>query len=358
MANPIKYEKLQEQLKAELASGKFQPGDRFYTEQELVKKYGVSGITVARALNEMTQQGYFRRKRKLGTFVLESPEIPGMTGKIMTRPLYINRAVLENTDAVRSSHSWFLVEEIRRGIINSYPGAVKIIDMERIMEESENDPDLLAVLLPQQVEFYDEKYAGRKPVNSVEIVLPPSQGKPFNCIRPNYLAGVYEGMEHLIQRGHIRIAFLGHPGLRNRYAAYRIALETYGLPFLPELSLMIDEHADDAETESMLIRKVLALPSPPSAICCGTDRLAISLMQALKKQGVKVPEEISVIGFDDIAAAGTLDIPLSTVHVPYYELGKAAVGLLLEKIKTGKDVPSATLMTHFVMRQSTAEYQK
>ena len=357
MADETKYEKLQEQLKAELASGKFRTGDRFYTEREIMEKYDVSGITAARALNEMTRKGYFRRKRKLGTFVLESPDIPGMTGNVMTRPLFINRAAQENMDETRNGPSWFVVEEIRRGVINSYPGAVKIVDMEEIAEKSEKDPALLAVLLPQQIAHYEDKYAKLKPVNSVEIVLPPNMGKPFNCIRPNYLVGVYEGMEHLIRLGHTRIAFLGRHGLRNRYAAYRIALETYGLPYLPELTLF-DEHAVDAAAGAALIRQLLALPSPPSAVFCGTDKLAIGAMQTLKDLGVKVPEEFSVIGFDDISAAGTHDIPLSTVHVPYFELGKAAVELLLEKIKTGKDVPSRTLMTNFILRQTAAEYQK
>ena len=129
MPDETKYEKLQDLLKAELSSGKFRTGDRFYTEREIMEKYSVSGITVARALNEMTKKGYFKRKRKLGTFVLESPEMPGMTGCVMTRPLFINRATHEESDETRNGPSWFVVEEIRRGVINSYPGAVKIVDM-------------------------------------------------------------------------------------------------------------------------------------------------------------------------------------------------------------------------------------
>lgn len=355
MADETKYEKLQDQLKAELASGKFRTGDRFYTEREIMEKYDVSGITAARALNEMTRKGYFRRKRKLGTFVLESPEIPGMTGNIMTCPLFINRAAQESLDETRNGPSWFVVEEIRRGIINSYPGAVKIVDMDEIVAETERDPNLLAVLLPQHIAYYEEKYADRKPVNSIEIVLPPKTGKEFNCVRPNYLTGVFEAMEHLICHGHTRIAFLGRQELRNRYAAYRIALETYGLPFYPELTLF-DRNAVSVEAGALLIRKLLALPAPPSAVFCGTDKLAIGVMQTLRELKIKIPEKISIVGFDDISAASTCEIPLSTVHVPYFELGKAAVDLLFERIKSGVDVPSKTLMTNYVIRRTTAEY--
>ena len=141
MPDETKYEKLQDLLKAELSSGKFRTGDRFYTEREIMEKYSVSGITVARALNE---KGYFKRKRKLGTFVLESPEMPGMTGNVMTRPLFINRAAHEESDETRNGPSWFVVEEIRRGVINSYPGAVKIVDMDEIVAEAQKDSELLS----------------------------------------------------------------------------------------------------------------------------------------------------------------------------------------------------------------------
>ena len=170
-----------------------------------------------------------------------------------------------------------------------------------------------------------------------------------------YTPEKYEAMEHLIRHGHTRIAFLGRRELRNRYAAYRIALETYGLPFYPELTLF-DRNAVSVEVGALLIRQLLALPSPPSAVFCGTDKLAIGAMQTLRELKVKVPEEISIVGFDDISAASTCEIPLSTVHVPYFELGKAAVGLLFKRMKSGGDVPSKTLMTNYVMRQTTAEY--
>ena len=89
-------------MKVELVSGRFRPGDRFYTEREIMVKFNVSVITVARALAEMTEKGYFARKRKLGTFVLESPEISGMTGNLKTKPLYINGVVSEDSGQTRN----------------------------------------------------------------------------------------------------------------------------------------------------------------------------------------------------------------------------------------------------------------
>ena len=356
-ADSTKYQQLQAVLKEELSSGRFQVGSRFYTERQIMAKYHVSGVTVARALSEMTEQGYFERKRKLGTFVKESPEMPGMSGCLMTRPLYINRSSGDDLDDPQDYFSWFVVEEIRRGIINGYPGAVKIVDMENIVREAADHPETVAVLMPQYIRDYAEKYAHLRPANTIEIILPPLGGKQFNTVRPNYLVGVYEAMEHLIQAGHTRIAFLGRPELVNRFAAYRIALETYGLPVNPEW-ICRDKSFLSEKDGAGQIRRLLRLKNRPSAIFCGTDKLALGVMREALRQGVAVPEELSVVGFDNISAAATAPVPLSTVNVPYSDIGAAAVKLLFEKLKSGKDVPAKTVMTDFVIRKSTATFHQ
>lgn len=351
-----KYRKLQKELKAELSSGRFQVGSRFYTERQIMDKYHVSGVTVARALSEMTEQGYFERKRKLGTFVRESPEMPGMSGGLMTRPLYINRATGDDLDKRENYFSWFVVEEIRRGIINSYPGSVKILDTESIVREAAGHPETAAVLMPQYIRDYTEKYEQRRPANTIEIILPPLGARPFNAVRPNYLIGVYEAVEHLIQSGHTRIAFLGRPELVNRFAAYRIALETYGLPVNPEW-ICCGKDLLNEDDGARQIDRLLRLKDRPSAIFCGTDKLALGVMREALRQGVRVPEELSIVGFDNISASATAPVPLSTVDVPYFEIGAAAVKLLFEKLKSGHDVPMKTVMTRFIIRKSTATVQ-
>lgn len=358
MANMTKYQKLQTALKAELSSGRFQVGDRFYTEREIMDKYQVSGITVARALSEMTEQGYFERKRKLGTFVKESPEMPGMSGCLMTRPLYINRCAFgDDAGEPQDGISWFVIEEIRRGIINTYPGSVKIVDMDTIIREAADHPDLLTILLPQYISNYMEDYVPGCPANTIEIDLPPRQYRSVNAVRPNYLVGVYQAMEHLIQLGHTRIGFLGRPELTNRFAAYRIAFETYGLPMNPEW-ICRDNAMLSEEDGAREMDRLLHLKNRPSAVFCGTDKLALGAMRRALDRGIRIPEELSLVGFDNIDASSKTPIPLSTVNVPRYELGEAAVKLLFERLKTGKDQPIKTVMTDFIIRKSTTIFHK
>ncbi len=116
MKDSRKYIHLQEMLKDELKQGQFKAGDRFYTDKELMKKYKCSYATVSHALKEMVEAGYFIRHRGIGTFVKESTEIPGMTGDIMTKPLFIN-GIPSKDHRKKEALSMFVIEEIRRGII-------------------------------------------------------------------------------------------------------------------------------------------------------------------------------------------------------------------------------------------------
>ena len=323
-----KYQKLQTALKAELSSGRFQVGDRFYTERQIMQKYRVSGITVARALSEMTEQGYFERKRKLGTFVKESPEMPGMSGCLMTRPLYINRSFGEDLGEPQSGISWFVVEEIRRGIINTYPGSVKIVDMDSIMEESARHPDLLAVLIPQHIGNYTEKYSHCCPSNTIEIALPPYQCRPVNAVRPNYLVGVYEAMEHLIQLGHTRIATLfKHDHMRGfTRETYPEFLKACGIGS----SIELVRYFKRMNQVSQLTRELMFSMNPPTAFMCYCDNSAMRVLETLNELGYQVPEQVSVMGICGYLERLFTVPPLSIVNFHYDLTAQEAVKVMRE----------------------------
>ena len=353
-----KYAQLQEALKKELTSGRFREGDLFYTEKEIMARYKVSGVTVARAMREMTEAGYFERRRKLGTVVRSCLSSPAMKGNVMVRPLLINRAAAEKNGISGSDPSWFVVEEIRRGIINSYPGMVKIIDFPEILAEAEKDPQTLSILYLPRIENY-ETVPQEKTRDFVKIFLPPKTAEPLNCVCPEYMAGVIDAVLHLIQLGHRRIAYIGSDVVVKRYAAFRIAFESCNLRPVPELIVRRPGVVSYDEAASIM-EELLALPEDrrPTAVFCTNDKQAIGAMRAVISRGLRVPEDVSVIGFDDIDEARTAPVPLSTVRVPYFEIGKTAVELLLEKIRSGGDLRSRTIPARYIPRASTAPVKK
>lgn len=347
----LKYQQLQDALKAELKSGKFKPGDKFYTDRELMKKYKYSLVTVTRALTEMTEQGYFKRIRKLGTFVQESTEIPGMSGNVMTKTLYISGT--PSADFRTNILPWFVADEVRRGIINSYPGPVCVEPLEELTERRKSGEDFLAVIVTTTgLGEVERKIFSDDIVVDIGSLVRRASG----VISYEPLSGIFDAIRYLVlELDHQRIGFVGgesrvHSG--RRYAAYRIALESLELPF--DESLVILNTLDGADAT----RKLLALSNPPTAIFLVNDIRAMNAIEVIRETGLRVPEDISILGADGMPGADTFTPPLTTIKVPFSDMGKTAVEMLMEKLKKGKTGASKIFHCDLIVRESTAPVRK
>jgi len=357
MKDERKYVQLRETLKAELKTGRFKAGDRYYTDKELMERHQLSYATVSHALEAMVAEGYFERRRGLGTFVKESMEIPGMAGDIMTRTLYLNGIPTEEHHK-REPLSWFVVEEIRRGVINNYPGPVRIEPFETIGGMLDSGEDILAILHSPPREFILER--GGKLPGCVVINHKRNFRMEHNSVSWEMISGVYELMGYLIRElGHRRIGFIGGDRpefFADRFAGYRIGLEAYGVPYDEELCER--GLVGRAEEGRAAMEALLSLPEPPTAVFADTDLKAMGAVEAILAAGLRVPEDISVAGFNDMPGADKFSPPLTTVRIPYYDIGKAAAEMLLAGLKTGENVTTKILRSELVIRQSCAEQRK
>ena len=107
-----------------------------------------------------------------------------------------------------------------------------------------------------------------------------------------------------------------------------------------------------------LIDALLALPQPPTALLVTSDRWALCVMDILKEKGIKIPENISVAGFDDFVESKVYDPPLTTVRQPFYELGEKAFLLLRDLLRDGKTPARKTIAPLLIIRKSTARLNK
>ncbi len=148
----------------------------------------------------------------------------------------------------------------------------------------------------------------------------------------NYQAA-YDAMKYLIRTGHRRIALAaGREDLflyRERYRGYRAALADGGIPYDDEL-VMRETSGTDSFYQAT--RQVMALPEPPDAIFATSDPKAFVVMHALHDLGKRIPEDVSLLGFDNVALSSNMEPPLSTVGQPLYEMGCAAAKMLLQQI--------------------------
>jgi LacI family transcriptional regulator len=166
--------------------------------------------------------------------------------------------------------------------------------------------------------------------------------------------GAYDATQYLIELGHRRIGFITGlmelAGATARLEAYRAALSDYHLPFRAELVAQGDFREQGGYSAA---QKLLNLPEMPTAIFASNDLSAFGAMDAIRERGLRIPEEISVIGFDDIPQASLVYPKLTTVRQPLDQMGRVAVKMLLEHITDPERSPrQVTLATRLIVRDS------
>ncbi|NUP38367.1 MAG: LacI family DNA-binding transcriptional regulator [Streptomyces sp.] len=169
--------------------------------------------------------------------------------------------------------------------------------------------------------------------------------------------GARLAVEHLLALGHRRIGFLGRPPRdlesgRQRENGYRAALADAGLPFDPDLVRAAGyEEAESAQSA----RQLLTLPDRPTAIFAANDLSAISTMDVAASLGLRVPDDLSVIGFDNVPESVMVRPALTTIEQPLQLMGERAVGMLLELLAGSEpQPPRLRVPTRLVHRDSCA----
>lgn len=174
---------------------------------------------------------------------------------------------------------------------------------------------------------------------------------------PDDERGGYEATLHLIGHGHRRIGYVRednpYPADPERFAGYRRALDEHGIAFDPRL---VSVAANDPVGGTAAVSRLLGLPDPPTAIQCYTDRMAMGAYRAVRYAGLRIPQDISVIGYDNQdLIAPWLDPPLTTMQLPHEAMGRWAVEHLLRVLRGEADGPQRLRMhCPLVVRESVA----
>lgn len=189
------------------------------------------------------------------------------------------------------------------------------------------------------------------------VVGRQSESPSFSFISPDDIQGAYAACKHLIELGHKKIAFIGQEAdmitHRNRLYGYKQALNDFGIhlnpdyifsaPFLPPGGYIA-------------MKEVLKHPERPTGIICFNDAIAVEGMTALREEGLRIPEDISIIGFDDSSICERIFPKLTSIQIPLEEIGKKSVEMVLSQIKD-PTIPreSVRMSTKLVIRDSTAK---
>ncbi len=169
------------------------------------------------------------------------------------------------------------------------------------------------------------------------------------------MAGGMDATRHLIELGHQRIAYLGDRNGRQsdtqRFGGYRQALDTAGMPFRPELVV----HGDGTPEGGMReMARLLTYSEPPTAVFCYDDMTALGAMRQIHASRLRVPGDISVIGFDDLYIVQYTEPPLTTVRQPMARMGRLAMETLLDILAGSRSAHNIKVPGELVVRESTA----
>ncbi|MGB2079213.1 MAG: HTH-type transcriptional repressor PurR [Vibrio sp.] len=168
--------------------------------------------------------------------------------------------------------------------------------------------------------------------------------------------GGYLATKYLIEKGHTKIACLsGHLdklACKERIAGFKRAHQEAGLDFNPEWIL---EGNFECDTAVIAADRICAMDEKPTAVFCFNDIMALGLMSRLQERGIRIPDDISVIGYDNIESSPYFSPPLTTIHQPKRRLGKTAVEILLARIKSKEHEPRIFEMQPELIERSTVK---
>jgi len=346
-----KYPHLVEHLTAQIRAGKLCPGDRLPTFVQLQAKFGVTPQTVNRAMIALEQDGLIVRRPGGGTFILDAPR-PRAKGIIGLCGYGLRRS--------GSSSYWtHLLEVVRSGAEVS---GSQILLLPHNVSDGWEKVD--GVLISDLAIPYHCNLIPHLPL----VCLFGNQEKRTSIVADEY-SGLRQATEHLLVLGHRRIAYLHGQNQTNvpkRLKGYNDTLREAGITprksWLRSLSGKNDFGPQFLDAGRSGMAEWISDKGPKgwkeigcTALLCHNDDTAIGALQALSKAGFKVPDDVSVIGFDGTQVGEYSSPRLTSIEMPLQQMGETAIQILQKQI--GADevlVEHHVLPTQLRVRQSTA----
>ncbi len=330
------------------------------TIADIAKRADVSKTTVSRVLNNKPDVDSATRKLILGIieetgFVPQASAIKLAKGKTHMIGLLV--------PSLTNPYSLTVIQGVAEAIAETeyelllYTTSLAEKNQERFMQKlTHNLADGLVVLLPRNF----EDYVNVLPKTHFPVVLIDHRGvgPEYPSITAANRAGAFEAAKYLISLGHRRIGFI--TGLmdfgcsRDRLDGYRGALCEAGIEFDPPLVRNGDFSRQSGYACSM---ELLKAQDRPSAIFCSNDEMAFGAIAAAGALGLRIPEDLSVVGFDDLPNAAFSVPALTTVRQPLYEMGRIAADSLLRQIDgEAPHEGEIVLETSLILRDSCAKH--
>ncbi|MBO7743397.1 GntR family transcriptional regulator [Paenibacillus sp. MWE-103] len=347
-----KYQQVKDYVLTQIENNALGKDGRIPSESEFSQLLDVSSITVRKALNELVNEGVIYRVRGKGSFVSNRGTAADAATRYVTfiisgNELY-DSSYLQITKGVQSFLSQQGCKLIIEFVENNFEQERELI-MKLI--QSETRGLLIYSVNPNAAKTYLHEIR-KKSIPFVMLDRIPS-GFPVDCITCNNNDGAYEAVAHLIAHGHRNIGFAAYDfylsAEAERYNGYQRAMQ--------DASLVPNDETLFFRRELDYDKLIAAIKNGElTALFCVNDRRALEIIERLTQEGIRIPEEISIMGFDDFESSKFAKVPLSTVRQNFEALGYEGARLLFElggdAVRCHKKI---LLSTSLVIRESIKE---
>lgn len=355
MGKAPKYKIIIDQIKEWIATGEIQPGDKIYSEHTLANMFGVSRHTIRQAIGELVHEGVLYREQGAGTFCA----FPSGNGE-------------KNIGIITTYISDYIFPSIIRGIESYLTAKGYSLILSSTNNQLERERQCLEMMLNRPIDgliIEPTKSSSYNPNLHYYLEL-EKRGIPYVMIHQFYVPlnppfiilddekGGFLATEHLMKLGHQKI--VGIFKTDDLQGMYRMkgfvqAFRQYGVPF-KEDTIITYTTEEIRTTLRKKIHTLLTAESRPTGIICYNDEIALMVIQIAHELSISVPEELSIVGYDNSSLAETSSTQLTSIHHPKSEMGKEAARWIVEGIEKKIDLKEKQFIyePELIVRQSTA----
>ncbi|MEA2012625.1 MAG: substrate-binding domain-containing protein [Verrucomicrobiota bacterium] len=339
----------------------FESGEMIPGESELISSLKVTRYSLLKELTKLEIEGIIERRQGQGTFISKR------RNGVNSRNIAFIANEFEshmNAELMRGVDDYFRKRNLHLFLLNgNYDKKQEVLNLKKAKEE--HFGGVIAILDPDSESLEAAKALVEGNIPFVQIDR-HYERIDTPVVEADHEKGAYEAVCYLISKGHRRIAHITFPdpahsslsSVEERYKGYVKALQDHNIELKKEYlqqitGINLGEHCPDAIKDMMgyePMHKLISMNEPPTALFLLNDSIAPSVYKAINNHGLNIPDDISVVGFNNDILAQYLNPPLTTIEQPFREIGRKAAGLL-ETLMEGETIPNKRIIINGNLRE-------
>lgn len=347
-------------LKERILNGTWRDGENIPTEKALSGEFDVARGTVRQALQKLEAEGYLRREQGRGTFVqLSKPSNGHKIASSARRLAFVVPYVRDSSVPTILIGFQQVAEQAGYVVIFNHVNN-DLTQQEQVINRLVRDDVAGIALYPVDSEHIppiDRIAPTGFPIVLIDRYL---KGLSTDYVASDHFGGALRAVHYLLDQGYTQVGFVRWlspaTSVEHRLIGYLQALRERDIPYDDSLVCYVEGYPT---VDLSTLRAYLSSPNRPSAVFAANDQIAIALYRAAAAVGLSVPEDLAIVGFDNLDISEHLDPPLTTMAQPFLKIGQTAAELLIQRIQGDTQyLRQITIAPNLIVRKSTATIQR